>query len=81
MGIDQVGIKSGRVLNIVNFAPIQEKGVVLFCKAMVPFLWIDQFQSQPVIGASLSKPHTSVTALRTCVCIYLSMLVWTDHLP
>ena len=28
-----------------------------------------------VIGASLSEPHTSVTALRTRV--YL----WTDHLP
>ena len=37
-----------------------------------------------LIGASLSEPHTSVTALRTCVYIYqticLSMLVWTDHL-
>ena len=26
-----------------------------------------------IIGASLSEPHTSVTALRTCVSIYLSM--------
>ena len=33
-----------------------------------------------VIGASLSEPHASVTALSTCVCIYLAMLVWTDHL-
>ena len=23
-----------------------------------------------VIGASLSKPHTSVTSLRTCVCMF-----------
>ena len=23
-----------------------------------------------IIGASLSEPHTSVTALSTCVCIY-----------
>ena len=23
-----------------------------------------------VIGASLSKPHTSMTALRTCVCMF-----------
>ena len=30
-----------------------------------------------VIGASLSKPHTSVTSLHTRVCIY----AWTDHLP
>ena len=36
-----------------------------------------------MVGASLSEPHTSVTsntsvtALRTCVCIY----AWTDHLP
>ena len=29
------------------------------------------------IGASLSEPHTSVTALRT-VCV--SGYVWTDHL-
>ena len=28
-----------------------------------------------LIGASLSEPHTSVTALSTCVCIYLTMLV------
>ena len=26
-----------------------------------------------IFGASLSKPHTSVTALRTRVCIYLSI--------
>ena len=30
-----------------------------------------------LIGTSLSEPHTSVTALSTCVRIY----VWTDHLP
>ena len=30
-----------------------------------------------LIGVSLSEPHTSVTSLRTCVC----MLAWTDHLP
>ena len=29
-----------------------------------------------VIGASLSEPHTSVTALRMHVYVYL----WTDHL-
>ena len=29
-----------------------------------------------IIGASLSKPHNSVTALWKCVCIY----VWTNHL-
>ena len=30
-----------------------------------------------IFGASLSELHTSVTALHTCVCIY----VWTNHLP
>ena len=34
-----------------------------------------------VIGASLSEPHTSMTALHTCVCIYACLFVWTDHLP
>ena len=38
-----------------------------------------------IIGASLSEPHTSVTSLRTRVCIYLCLLArllaWTDHLP
>ena len=33
------------------------------------------------IGTSLNEPHTSVTALRTCVSIYLSICLWTDHLP
>ena len=31
--------------------------------------------SSPIIGVSLSEPHTSVTALRTRVCMYGSM----DH--
>ena len=31
-----------------------------------------------VIGTNLSEPHTSVTAL--CMCVYISMLAWTDHL-
>ena len=38
-----------------------------------------------IVGASLSEPHTSVTSLRTRVCIYLCLLAcllaWTDHLP
>ena len=29
---------------------------------------------QSVIGASLSEPHTSVTALRTCVCMLAYLL-------
>ena len=29
-------------------------------------------------AVSLSEPHTSVTSLRTRVCI---LLAWTDHLP
>ena len=34
-----------------------------------------------IIGVSLSEPHTSVTALRTCVCMLACLLAWTDHLP
>ena len=34
-----------------------------------------------LIGVSLSKPHTSVIALHTRVCIWPAMLAWTDHLP
>ena len=34
-------------------------------------------QTKVIIGASLSEPHTSVTALRTrvsiCLCVYLSI--------
>ena len=33
-----------------------------------------------LIGASLSEPHTSVTALRTCVCMYVCMSV-CGHIP
>ena len=36
---------------------------------------------QNIIGASLSEPHTSVTALRTCVYMFVCLLTWTDHLP
>ena len=32
-----------------------------------------------VIGASLSEPHTSVTALPACVCIYLSIYACLDR--
>ena len=33
-----------------------------------------------VIGAGLSEPHTSVTALRMCVCMYVCMSV-CGHIP
>ena len=36
---------------------------------------------ESLIGASLSEPHTSVTALHMCVSIYLAIYLWTDHLP
>ena len=32
-----------------------------------------------IIGAGLSEPHTSVTALSTCVCIWLAMLGPTTY--
>ena len=34
---------------------------------------------ETVIGASLSEPHTSVTSLRTRVCIYLCLLACLDQ--
>ena len=38
-------------------------------------------RSKLLIGASLSGPHTSMTALRMRVCIYACfVLAWTDHL-
>ena len=36
--------------------------------------------SAVVIGASLSEPHTSVTALRTCVCMSVCLSV-CGHIP
>ena len=33
-----------------------------------------------VIGASLSEPHTSGTALRTCVCMFACLLA-CGHIP
>ena len=33
-----------------------------------------------IIGASLSEPNTSVTALCTCVCMYVSLLA-CGHTP
>ena len=33
------------------------------------------FSLHSLIGASLSEPHTNVTALRTCVCMYVCMSV------
>ena len=39
-------------------------------------------KSAPLIGASLSDPHTRVTALRdACVCMYVCMYVRYDHIP
>ena len=31
------------------------------------------------LGASLSEPHTSVTALRTCVCMFVCLLACLDQ--
>ena len=33
-----------------------------------------------VIGVSLSEPHTSMTSLRTYVCMFACLRAWTDHL-
>ena len=32
-----------------------------------------------IIGATLDEPHTSVTSLRTCVCIYACLLGSTTY--
>ena len=34
---------------------------------------------EAIVGASLSEPHTSVTSLRTCVCMYVCMYVCLDR--
>ena len=33
-----------------------------------------------IIGASLSEPHTSVTALHTCVCMSACLWTYTENL-
>ena len=38
-------------------------------------------ETSDIFGASLSEPHTSVTALRTHVCIRRTIYLWTDHIP
>ena len=40
----------------------------------VHFITDLEFLAAILIGVSLSEPHTSKTALRMCVCVYLSML-------
>ena len=51
-----------------------------YCKVYSVYSWCVVWQLE-IIGASLSEPHTSVTALHTHVCIYACLLAWTDHLP
>ena len=34
---------------------------------------------QSIIGASLSESHTSMTSLRSCVCMFACLFAWTDH--
>ena len=47
--------------------------------------YVDDGVQVGVIGASQSEPHTSVTALHTCVCMYVCLLAclltWNYHLP
>ena len=40
-----------------------------------------KFRRVPLVGASLSEPHTCVTSLHPCVCMFACLLAWTDHLP
>ena len=55
-----------------------------FCKCLESLslsnLYLQLFLPK-LIGASLSEPHTSVTALRMHVCIYKCCFAWTDHIP
>ena len=34
------------------------------------------YQANNIVGASLSKPHTSRTVLHTCLCTYICLLAW-----
>ena len=47
-------------------------------KSVISALLALQRRARCMIGVSLSKPHTSVTAL--CTCVYLASYAWTDHL-
>ena len=44
-------------------------------------LYSKAFLSAYLFGASLSEPHTSVTALHMCMYMLVCLLVWTYHLP
>ena len=47
---------------------------------MLAFLIVIVKRRLDIIGASLSEPHTSVTALRKCVCIRACLLA-CGHIP
>ena len=47
------------------------------CLEVVP-QWIET-QVHTLFGANLSKPHTSMSALSMCVCVYLSMYACLDQ--
>ena len=58
------------LLYTFNSLPTPYSVGVLLC-------WV---KSVEIIGASLSEPHTNVTALRKCVCIRACLLV-CGHIP
>ena len=58
--------KTSSMHNMVG-ASVSEVYNIIWCQFD---LKIDNF----LIGASLSEPHTSVTALRTCVCMFACLL-------
>ena len=48
-------------------------------ETLTKFLQVESQNEGSIFGASLSEPHTSVTALHTCVCIYLSIYACLDR--
>jgi len=70
-------------LTALNTCLIFVKFVLLIAGTLLEKLQAQVLVVKPksLIGASLSEPHTSVTALRTRVYVRLSSYLWTDHLP
>ena len=64
--------KQNDVNMVVAICEIIQMCIVGFSIELSCWLWLD---------LSLSEANTSMTALHTRVCMFVCLLVWTDHLP
>ena len=53
---------------------------LLHCTVYCVFSQSDSALATSDRGSNWGEPHTSVTALRMCVCIYACLANWADHL-